>query len=408
MIYLVSLAVFTSVILALVLLLLFIETRVIQKGDRQIVINADEENALTVPMGTSLLSALVANEIYLPSACGGSGSCGQCRCRVVHGGGDILPTELPHLTRHEKAQNVRLACQLKIRNDMAIEIPPEIFSIKKYAGTVASNRNIGTFIKELVIDLDEPIAFEAGQYIQIDIPPYKVSFADFDIDEVFCPAWDQFNLWKHEAENDEPVYRAYSLANPPYENRRLAFTIRIATPPPDAPNAPPGIGSSYIFSLKSGDRVTLSGPFGDFMIPGEENRRAPEMCFLGGGAGMAPLRSQIYDQLLRVKTQRTVTFWYGARNRKEMLYDAEFRELDRRFSNFTYNVALSDPRADDMWEGMTGFVHQCAHDHYLHSHPDPTEIEYYLCGPPIMIEVTLQMLDSIGVESEMIAYDEFS
>ncbi|MGM0454471.1 MAG: 2Fe-2S iron-sulfur cluster-binding protein, partial [Thermodesulfobacteriota bacterium] len=220
MIYIVSLAVFTSVILALVLLLLFIESKVMPKGNRQIVINSDEDNALTVPLGASLLSALVANEIYLPSACGGSGSCGQCRCRVIQGGGAILPTELPHLTRHEKQQNVRLACQLKVRNDMAIEIPAEIFAIKKYAGTVASNHNIGTFIKELVIDLDEPIAFEAGQYVQIDIPPYKVSFADFDIDEVFRPTWDAFDLWQYEAENDEPVYRAYSLANPPVENQR--------------------------------------------------------------------------------------------------------------------------------------------------------------------------------------------
>jgi len=404
LIYFVSLTVFTAIILLLVLLLLLIETKVIRKGDRHIIVNGERENPLTVPMGTSLLGALVSNAIYLPSACGGSGSCGQCRCRVVHGGGDILPTELPHLTRQEKKENIRLACQLKVRSDMEIEIPPEIFSIKKYAGTVASNKNIGTFIKELVIALDDPVEFQAGQYMQIDIPEYALSFSEFDIDPIFRDSWDQFELWQLKARNDEPIYRAYSLANPPAENRRLVFTVRIATPPREPKGVPPGIGSSYIFSLKPGDKVTLSGPYGDFLVKESDQ----EMCFLGGGAGMAPLRSQILDQLLRVKTDRKITYWYGARNRREMLYDEELRKLDEQFDNFSYYVALSEPMADDVWDGLTGFIHQCAHDEHLYPHSDPSEIEYYLCGPPIMIEVTLEMIDSLGVELDMIAFDEFS
>ncbi len=355
-------------------------------------------------MGTSLLSALVKNEIYLPSACGGSGSCGQCTCRVVEGGGDILPTELPHLSREEKANNIRLSCQLKVRSDMKIEIPPEIFSIKKYAGTVTSNKNIGAYIKELIIEVEEAVEFQAGQYMQLDIPEYTLSFSDFDIDDVFKPDWDRFNLWELTASNDEPLYRAYSLANEPAENKRLIFTVRIATPPRDAPNAPPGVGSSYLFGLKAGDAVTLSGPFGDFIV----NETDREMCLIGGGAGMAPLRSQIRDQLLRVKTNRKITFWYGARSRKEMLYDKELQELDDQHDNFSYRVALSEPLPEDEWDGLTGFIHQAAHEQYLDQHEDPSEIEYYLCGPPVMIAAVLKMVDGLGVEPDMIKFDEFS
>ena len=404
MIYIVSLSVFTLIILVLVSALLFIEAKIVKKGDRKIVINNDEESALVVPMGTSLLNALVKNKIYLPSACGGSGSCGECTCRVVEGGGDILPTELPHLSRQDKAENIRLSCQLKVRIDMKIEIPPEIFSIKKYSGTVTSNKNIGAYIKELIIETDEPVEFEAGQYMQIDVPEYQLSFSDFDIDDIFKPDWDRHNLWELTAENDEPAYRAYSLANEPSENRRLMFTIRIATPPPDAKNAPPGIGSSYLFSLKPGDTVTLSGPFGDFKI----TETSSEMCFIGGGAGMAPLRSQIRDQLMHNKTDRKMTYWYGARSRKEMLYDKELRELDDQFDHFSYFVALSEPLPEDEWDGFTGFIHQAAYDHYLKDHDDPSEIEYYLCGPPVMIAAVRNMLDSLGVEPDMIQYDEFS
>jgi Na+-transporting NADH:ubiquinone oxidoreductase subunit F len=324
---------------------------------------------------------------------------------VVAGGGDILPTELPHLSRAEKQDNVRLSCQLKIRQDMEIEIPPEIFAIEKYEGTVASNQSIGTFIKELAVNIDQDraIEFEAGQYMQIDIPPFQVSFSDFEIEQPFKQAWDQYDLWSLEAVSEEPVYRAYSLANPPFEANPLMFTIRIATPPPDQPGAPPGVGSSYIFSLKPGDRVSLSGPFGDFRVA--DSRR--EMCFIGGGAGMAPLRGQIRQLLLSVKTDRPMTFWYGARNRQEMLYDAEFKKLDKEFDHFAYHVALSDPLPEDEWDGMTGFIHQSLEAHFLQSHPDPSEVEYYLCGPPMMLRACLETLDSYGVEPEMIAFDEF-
>ncbi len=404
MIYITSLAVFTSIILVLVLTLLFIEAKIVKKGDRSIVINKDEDSALVVPMGTNLLNALVRNEIYLPSACGGSGSCGQCTCRVTEGGGDILPTELPHLSRQDKAENIRLSCQLKVRSDLKIEIPPEIFSIKKYNGVVISNRNIGAYIKELIVEIDEPVEFEAGQYMQIDIPEYELTFSDFDIDDIFRPDWERFNLFELTASNDEPAYRAYSLANEPAENQRLMFTIRIATPPADAKNAPPGIGSSYLFGLKPDDAVTLSGPFGDFKVT-ETGR---EMCFIGGGAGMAPLRSQIRDQLLRLETERTMTYWYGARSRKEMLYDKELRDLDDKNENFSYSVALSEPLPEDDWNGLTGFIHQAAYDSYLKDHEDPSEVEYYLCGPPIMVDAVRKMLDSLGVEPEMIQYDEFS
>lgn len=404
MIYIISLSVFSGVILVLVLLLLLVETKVVQKGDRRIIINEDQEDPLTVPMGTTLLNALNQHSIFLPSACGGSGSCGMCKCKVIEGGGEIIPTELPHLSRQEKAENIRISCQLKIREDMKIEIPPEIFSIRKFSGTVSSNRNIGTFIKELVVEMGEPVEFEAGIYMQIDIPEYSLSFSDFTIEEPYRATWEYYDLFSLQAENEEPASRAYSVANPPSENRRMVFNVRIATPPPNVPSAPPGIGSSYIFALKPGDRVEMSGPFGEFLV----NETDREMCFVGGGAGMAPMRSHIRHQLLSVKTSRTATFWYGARNRMEMLYDEEFRELDEKFANFSYKVALSDPLPDDKWDGPTGFIHQCLYEEYLKDHPDPSEIEYYLCGPPPMIAAVNAMLDSLGVEPEMVLYDAFS
>lgn len=405
MIYLVSIGTFSGVTLLLVALLLFVESRVAQKSESRIVINGDDENALEVRTGKSLLSALNENRVYLPSACGGSGSCGQCKCRVQSGGGDILPTELPHLSRSEKKEKIRLACQLKIRQDLEIEIPPEIFSIEKYEGTVVSNHSIGTFIKELAVELDggRTLPFEAGQYMQIDIPPYRLSFSQFDIPEPFVQTWERFGLHELEAVCDEPVYRAYSLANPPSEPSPLMFTVRIATPPPDRPGAPPGIGSSYIFSLKPGDRLSLSGPFGDFRV----KQTGREMCFIGGGAGMAPMRSQIREQLLAENTKRPMSFWYGARNQQEMLYDEEFRELDAGFENFSYHVALSEPMAEDDWDGMTGFIHERLEEHFLQPHPDPQEVEYYLCGPPMMLSACLRTLDAFGVEPEMVAYDEF-
>ena len=405
MIYLISTTVFSSVIFILVGMLLLVESKVVKKGERKILINDDAEKIVSVPGGITLLSALLTHKILLPSACGGGGSCGTCKCVVKEGGGGVLPTELPHLSRSERGQDVRLACQLKVREDMRIRIPDEIFSIRKYHATVRSNKNVATFIKELVLELDpdEAIDFQAGAYIQIDIPEYEASFSDFRVEEQFKPVWDRFDLWGLKAKSEEAVFRAYSLANPPSEKGILKFTIRIATPPPSVADAPPGVGSSYVFSLKGGDKVTLSGPYGDFFA--RDTHR--EMCFIGGGAGMAPMRSHILNQLLDVKTDRKLTFWYGARSKSEMFYDEEFSELAQKNENFSYNVALSEPQPEDNWQGMTGFIHQCAHDHYLSQHEDPTEIEYYLCGPPMMLDAVIKMLDDLGVEPEMIAFDKF-
>jgi Na+-transporting NADH:ubiquinone oxidoreductase subunit F len=400
-----STAVFLGVVLTLVSILLLVEWKVVPKGDREIVINDDEDSPLTTPMGKTLLSSLLDHDILIPCACGGKGTCGTCKCVVEAGGGDILPTELSLVSRRERHQNVRLACQLKVKQDLKIRIPEEIFNIQKFEATVVSNDNVATFIKELVVKLDEgqEIAFQSGAYMQIDVPEYQAEFNKFDIQSTYRDAWEQFNFFKLTAGSDEPVNRAYSLANPPLEKGILKFTIRIATPPPGADDIPPGVGSSYVFHLKPGDRVTLSGPYGDFLI--RETQR--EMCFIGGGAGMAPLRSHILEQLLSKGTDRRMTFWYGARSLRELFYEEEFQDLERRFDNFSFHVALSEPLPEDQWDGPVGFIHQVAHDLYLGSHPDPTEIEYYLCGPPMMIRAVFEMLDSLGVEKEMIRFDDF-
>ena len=402
-IYFLSLSVFLSVVLLLVMALLVVESQVVQKGDRKIVINNDPEKTLPVSPGLTLLSALASKGIYLASACGGKGSCAMCKCTVDEGARGILPTEMPHLTRAEKQQNMRLACQVKVKEDLKIRIPPEIFNIKKYTATVVSNENVATFIKELVLGLDgnERIDFSSGQYIQIDIPEYELAYEKIDVDKRFRSVWDKFGLWGLHAQAEEPVFRAYSMANTPEEDH-LKFTVRIATPPPGS-DVPPGIASSYLFGLKPQDKVTLSGPYGEFLVKKTDR----EMCFVGGGAGMAPMRSHIFTQLLIQKTRRKMTFWYGARSKSEMFYDAEFLELAQNFENFSYYVALSDPMPEDNWEGLTGFIHQAAYDHYLSKHKDPAEVEYYLCGPPPMIAAVNKMLDSLGVEPEMIAYDDF-
>jgi Na+-transporting NADH:ubiquinone oxidoreductase subunit F len=405
-IFIIGPAVFTSVIFILVGLLLLVEARVVKKGDRAIVVNDDEEKSIQVPGGITLLSALVGNDILIPCACGGKGTCGTCKCIVDEGGGDVLPTELAHLNRKEKENHVRLSCQLKVKQDMKIRVPEEIFNIQKYHATVISNENVATFIKELVLKLDpgEELDFNAGAYIQIDVPEYEISYKDISVAERYREVWRQFDLWDLYSKADEPVFRAYSLANPPSEPDTLKFTIRIATPPPGSPDIPPGIGSSYMFHLKPGNRVTLTGPYGEFLVKDTER----EMCFLGGGAGMAPLRSQILYQLNTVGTKRKITFWYGARSLKELFYEEEFRALEEKFDNFSYYVALSDPQPEDNWTGLTGYIHHCASEIYLGKHKDPTEIEYYLCGPPPMIDAVIDMLDSLGVDSEMIAYDKFS
>ncbi len=369
-------------------------------------INDDPGKSITVSTGSTLLSALVNKKIYLPSACGGSGSCGQCRCQVLDGGGEILPTEIPHLSRREKKDQVRLACQLKIREDLTIRVPAEIFSIKLYHATVVSNENVATFIKEIIFKLDnnETLTFTAGAYIQIDIPEYHgLSYSQFNVADRFRACWEKFDLFSLKAESEEPVYRAYSLANPPSENKLLRLTVRIATPPEEVPEALPGIGSSYIFSLKPGDQVTLSGPYGDFFVKDTDR----EMCFVGGGAGMAPMRCHILHQLDTVKTKRKTTYWYGARSKSEMFYEDEFRRLEKENDNFSFHIALSKPEPEDHWEGMVGNIHQCLHDNYLNTHEDPSEIEYYLCGPPLMIAAMKKMLDDLGVAKEMIMYDEF-
>ena len=408
MIYIVATTVFLGVILVLVGLLLFVEDRVVQKGDNRIIINDDPEKSIAASSGQTLLSALSSNGIFIPSGCGGGGACGMCKCMVEAGSRGPLPTELAHLSRTERKGNIRLACQMKVKEDLKIRIPDEIFAVKKYSATVVSNENVATFIKDLVLQLDdgERLDFTAGAYIQIDIPEYEIPFEHFRrrIAERYRPDWDRFNLWGLRGKNLSPVFRAYSLANPPSEPSRLCFTVRIATPPPGTQNLPPGTGSTYIFDLQPGDKVTLSGPFGEFAVKKSDR----EMCFVGGGAGMAPLRSQIMDQLLRVKTERTLSFWYGARSKLELFFDEEFKELAATHPNFTYHVALSNPMPEDHWDGMTGFIHQRLQDTYLDRHADPTEIEYYLCGPPLMVAAVEKMLDDLGVEPEMVAYDKFS
>ena len=405
MIYLISTTVFLGVILLLVGLLLFVEARVVIKGDRRIVINDDDDKAISTALNKTLLSSLLDNDILIPCACGGKGTCGTCKCKVVEGGGDILPTELSLVSRRERLDGVRLACQLKVKQDLEIRIPEEIFNIQKYNATVVSNDNVATFIKELVLKLDDgqAVDFTAGAYMQMDVPEYEAEFSKFAVAESYRDAWERFNLLSLKAGTDVPVNRAYSLANPPSEKGILRFTIRIATPPPGQMELPPGVGSSYVFNLKPGDRVVLSGPYGDFFV--KDTKR--EMCFIGGGAGMAPMRCHIFNQLLDLNTERKVTFWYGARSRQEMFYHEEFKKLEERFPNFAYHVALSEPQPEDNWDGPVGFIHQVAHDRYLKDHDDPAEIEYYLCGPPMMITAVMDMLDALGVEPEMIAFDDF-
>jgi Na+-transporting NADH:ubiquinone oxidoreductase subunit F len=408
MIYLIGTLVFSSVIMLLVGLLLLVEAKVVLKGDRSVVINDDADKILQTQTGTSLLKALANNDIFIPSACGGGGSCGMCKCKIEAGVESYLPTELAHINRMEKQANIHLACQLKVKQDLKIRIPEDILEVKKYHATVVSNDNVATFIKDLVLELeaDEPLVFNAGAYVQLDIPEYELSFSEFRkrVGKKYQPAWDRFDLWGLRSKSEEAIFRAYSLANPPSENRRLRFTIRIATPPPGTQEIPPGKGSSYIFNLNPGDKITLSGPYGEFFVKGTQR----EMCFVGGGAGMAPLRSQVMHYLETIETKRTLSFWYGARSKQELFFDKEFRALEEKYENFSFHVALSDPQPEDGWTGMTGYIHQNLRDQYLLGHEDPTEIEYYLCGPPMMIDAIEQMLDDMGVDPEMIAFDKFS
>ena len=390
-------------ILILVTVLLFVESKVTSSGEFEITINGNKDETLKISGNPSLLSALSQKDIFLPSACGGSGSCGMCKCEVIEGGGSILPTELAHLSRKDKLANKRLSCQLKVKNNLEIKIPESIFGIKKVDATVVSNHNVATFIKELVLKPATPIDFKAGAYIQIDVPEYDLMFKDFHIESKYVSEWKKYNFLELAAKGIKSGFRAYSLANPPHDNKIMMMNVRIATPPPGTQGIPPGFGSSYVFGLEPGDKVTISGPYGDFMVKETDN----EMCFIGGGAGMAPLRSHILHQLDGIHTKRKVSFWYGARSKKEMFYDDVFRDLEKRYDNFSYNIALSNPDPEDNWDGLTGFIHTHLCDAYLCQHEDPTEIEFYLCGPPPMINAIINALYDLGVEDDMIFYDKF-
>ena len=399
-----STGVFVAIILFLVYVLSYAESKLVNKGKVKININDDKEKSLEVEAGSSLLNTLNDNGIFLPSACGGQGTCGMCTCKILEGGGDPLPTEETHLTRKEINGKLRLMCQAKVKNDMKIQIPEEVFNIQKFECIVRSNDNVATFIKELILELPNgmDLGFRAGGYIQIYVPTYSINFTEFDIQKEYHPDWDTYKLWDLKASNDEDICRAYSMASYPAEKDIVMLNVRIATPPPGT-SFPPGISSSYIFNLKKGDKVTISGPYGEFFYKDTDS----EMVYIGGGAGMAPMRSHIFDLLKTNKSTRKISFWYGARSLREMFYDDEFKALAKEFPNFSYNVALSDAMPEDNWTGPTGFIHQALFEHYLKDHPEPEEIEYYLCGPPMMISAVNNMLYNNGVEKEMISYDEF-
>ena len=415
-----AVAVFSLVILALSFGLIAAKKRLVPQGDVKIIINGDEENPLLVKPGSSLLSSLGDKNIFLPSACGGGGTCAMCECHVDEGGGDVLPTELNHLTRKEAAEHKRLACQVKVRQDMRIRVPEEIFGIKKWECEVVSNYNVATFIKEFVVRLPEGeiLEFESGGYVQIDVPVITCDFKDIDITshpglgkapDEFKPEWDKFKMWDLKMVNDETQFRAYSMANHPAEGNIVMLNIRIATPPWDRKNntwmqVNPGVCSSFVFTRKPGDKVVVSGPYGEFFIKPTKK----EMVYIGGGAGMAPLRSHIFHLFHTMKTRdRVVSYWYGGRSSRELFYTEDFRAIEKEFDNFKYHVALSEPLPEDNWTGPVGFIHQVVLDNYLKNHPEPEEIEYYLCGPPLMLQAVMKMLDDLGVPEENIAFDDF-
>lgn len=403
-----AVAVFLVVILLLVSLLLYARKRLVPQGKVHVEINGEKD--LEVEMGNSLLSTLAAQKIFLPSACGGKGSCGLCRVQVPEGGGSILPSEQNFFTRKEQNNHWRLACQVKVRNDMKIQVPESVFGIRKWECEVVSSRNVATFIREFVVKLPEgeKLNFRSGGYIQIDVPACTVNYKDIEVAEPYKSEWDKMKMWDLTMKNPEPCFRAYSMANHPAEGDRIMLNVRIATPPFDRKTGQwmkvnPGICSSYIYSLKPGDKITISGPYGEFFV--QDTQR--EMMFIGGGAGMAPMRSHIFDQFKTQHTKRKATFWYGGRSVKELFYMEDFEEIKRENPNFEFHVALSDPQPGDNWTGPTGFIHQVIFDQYLKNHPEPDEIEYYLCGPPAMTNAVVKMLDDLGVPPEMIRYDNF-
>ncbi len=396
-------SIFLAIQFVLVFLIVMTKKALLPGGDLTIVINEDKE--LKTSPGGKLLTALADQGIYLSSACGGGGSCAQCRCIVEEGGGSILPTEESAITRREAREGYRLACQVPVKRDMKIEVPPEMLETRKWQCVVESNENVATFIKELVLRLpeDDEVNFKAGGYIQIEVPPHELDYQSFDIDNRFLADWRKFKMFQYKSHVYIPVTRAYSMANYPQESGIIKLNVRIASPPPGEPAAPPGQASSYIFNLKEGDEVTISGPYGDFLIEDGDS----EMLYIGGGAGMAPLRSHLFDLFKRMKTERKVSFWYGGRSMKEVFYQEEFEKLAEEHDNFTFNLALSEPLPEDNWEGYTGFIHLVLYDNYLKDHPAPEDISYYICGPPMMLQSVLEMLDNLGVEPENIHFDDF-
>jgi Na+-transporting NADH:ubiquinone oxidoreductase subunit F len=404
---LLSIIVFLIIILLLVVMLLIARDKLSPKGDLTLQINDRE---VVVSPGSNLLMTLSSNQIFLPSACGGGGTCGMCKCQVVEGGGSILPTETGYFTRKEQNDHWRLGCQVKVREPLKIKVPEAVLGIKKWTCEVVSNRNVATFIKEFVVRLPEgeELNFDPGGYIQIDVPKYETSFRDFAIEEEFRSDWDSYKMWDLSIKNSEETFRAYSMANYPAEKNLIKLNIRIATPPWDNikkqyRNVPPGICSTYIFSRKPGDKVTISGPYGEFHIKNTSN----EMIYVGGGAGMAPLRSHIFHLFNTLKTNRKVSYWYGARSLREVFYEDEFRAIEKKFPNFKFNLAMSEPLPEDKWTGYTGFIHQVLYDNYLSKRDDPEDIEYYFCGPPQMNNAVIKMLDNLGVPQENISFDDF-
>jgi len=400
---LLGILIFTALVIALVFVIIGAKKKLVAEGDVEILIN--DEKKIHVPVGAKLLTALADNGLFVSSACGGGGTCGQCKVKVKSGGGEILPTELTHITKREAACGERLSCQVSVKHDMDIEVEDSVFGVKKWECTVKSNNNVATFIKELVLELPagESIDYRAGGYIQIECPPHVVNYKDYKIEERFHEDWDKYNLWRYVSDVKEPVLRAYSMASYP-EEKEIMLNVRIATPPPRADESvPAGKMSSYIFSLKPGDKCIISGPYGEFFAKETD----AEMVFVGGGAGMAPMRSHIFDQLRRLKSKRKMTFWYGARSKREMFYVEDFDMLAKENPNFTWNVALSDPLPEDNWTGYTGFIHNVLYENYLKNHPAPEDCEFYMCGPPMMNAAVIKMLLDNGVEPENIMLDDF-
>jgi len=394
---------FTLIVLLLVAIILFAKSKLVASGSINILING--EKSIQVPAGGKLLGALADNQLFVSSACGGGGTCAQCRVKIFEGGGSILPTEETHITKREAKSGDRLSCQVAVKQDMKIEVPEEVFGVKQWRCKVRSNDNVATFIKELVLELPdgESVDFRAGGYIQIECPPHELKYTEFSVQEEYKPDWDHFNIWQYESVVEETVVRAYSMANYPEEKGIIMLNVRIASPPPRSEGLPPGQMSSYIFNLKAGDEVTISGPFGEFFA----KKTDAEMVFIGGGAGMAPMRSHIFDQLERLNTDRKMTFWYGARSLREMFYVEDFDRLAAAHDNFDWRVALSDPQEEDNWDGDTGFIHNVLYENYLKDHSAPEDCEFYMCGPPMMNQAVISMLHDLGVEDENILLDDF-